>query len=795
MADDRIDVKVGASTGELKTGMAQAESTVKQGVAGMTTPFDRMGQTVSAGMKQMTANVTSSFSNIFAVVSRLHPVLLAITTVLAGGSLFKSSVDETIKWNSQARSLSSSLGITTEEASALNEAIQDLGVATLNSNLNVDTLKRALSMMQRELANNEQAFNDLGIQTRETNGEYKNSLDIFLAAMGYLKNLEGETLQNVEGTKLFKRSWAEVRPLMGLTEESIAKTSEEMRKQGRLVTSEGIQKSVEYKKALDNLDDAHHALSLTIGNAVTPALTKMATGLNWVLERLGEVITASTSAESAIADFWAAAGRGGGHDSSTNALIDYLGAGYTVEPGKPKRKSGGDPKDPPNTGTGAGGGASLVQKWVQELEQIKAAEEKFQSQSLKMEKAFWAKKLATGEAATQEELEALKSQERESEAVRLKAEADYWKGKLILAGAGTKDYQEVQHKIVTLEQQQNKLRLQSEIDLIKSKIKAGQDAIKDKMALIDHENQLDRLNIDMKRENTAHLAKMGAMSRVQELKQYKLFKQQEHEIDLKAAQDKAKLDQGDSKAYQKHLKDIELLKKKQALEIKKIDFEITQAMKAQWGQVWNAVSQAFQMSVQGIITGTTTLADAIKNIWQSILTSLVGMFLEIALEYIASTIMMMIFGKAADKEKAASAIGAQSGIAGAAGYASVMVALPFPANVAVAPMIGSMAAAQAASFGVLASAAGGWEVPEDTLAYVHKKEVVLPTEWTERFKAMTTKAPAVPSGPSHLVAKFPITVVTPDGRTILKENKTMFFELTNQGITKGEIRIPAPARR
>jgi hypothetical protein len=201
------------------------------------------------------------------------------------------------------------------------------------------------------------------------------------------------------------------------------------------------------------------------------------------------------------------------------------------------------------------------------------------------------------------------------------------------------------------------------------------------------------------------------------------------------------------------------------------------------------------MSVQGIITGTTTLADAIKNIWQSILTSLVGMFLEIALEYIASTIMMMIFGKAADKEKAASAIGAQSGIAGAAGYASVMVALPFPANVAVAPMIGSMAAAQAASFGVLASAAGGWEVPEDTLAYVHKKEVVLPTEWTERFKAMTTKAPAVPSGPSHLVAKFPITVVTPDGRTILKENKTMFFELTNQGITKGEIRIPAPARR
>ena len=445
-----------------------------------------------------------------------------------------------------------------------------------------------------------------------------------------------------------------------------------------------------------------------------------------------------------------------------------------------------------SAGGGAGGGSSLVQQWVRELEQLKAAEEKYQTQSLQMEKAFYAKKLAAGQVATQEELDELKAREREAEAVRLQGEAQFWKGKLLVAAAGSKDYQEVQHKIFTLEQQQNKTRLQAEIGLIKGKIKAGQESVKDKIALIEHESQLEKLDLKRKEQNIAHQAKMGAMSRVAELKEYKALKQQEHLIDLKAAKDKAILEKGDLKAYQKHLKDLEKLKEKHSVEMQKEDFEITEAMKAQWGQVWNAVSQAFQMSVQGIITGTTTLAEALNNIWQNILTSLAGMFLQMALEYIASQVMMLIFGSAADKKKAASAIGAQAGIAGAAGVASVMVALPFPANVAAAPKVGFGAAALAASFGLLASAAGGWDVPHDTLAMVHKDEKILPADWPEKLRAVA--APAGGSGPTRLMARIPITVVTPDGRTLLKANKTLFFDLTNQGIQHGEIRIDAGRR-
>jgi hypothetical protein len=777
MSDNRIDVKVGASTGELKTGMDQSQSIVKQGVAGMQAPFDQMRQSVTGGMKQMQTGVKSALDGVSSSLAIVGQVAAGLGVILAGGALFKGSVDEFVNLNSEVKKLSTYLGVSMQEAAAFGFAFKRAGVDS-------DTLNQQLRMLEKQTRTGGDAMvamaAKVGVNIDFNEGLEKTYLKVLEALSRYK---EGHDRNQASIDAFGMRVQISGRQLT-VTTEAIEKQSQKLKELGLSFDDVSNDKAKKFKDGLFDVNLQFDAMKYKIGEVAIPALTSLGYAVIWVAEQFRKMMTAESSAEGGIAVL-------GGLAAPAARKLTYP---PQAQPGKT-----GETHDPPKTGTGGGGGkgggASLVQQWVAELEQLKAAEEKFQSQSLQMEKAFWAKKLATGKVATQEELEALKSKEHESEAVRLKAEADFWKGKLLLTSEGTKEYQEVHHKILTLEQQQNKLRLQSEIELIKSKIKAGQDAIKDKMALIEHENQLEKLNLEMKQANVAHLAKMGAMNRVQELRAYKALKKEEHEIDLKAAQEKALAEKGDLKAYQKHLKDISLLKKKQALELKKIDFDITQAMKEQWGQVWSAVSQAFSMSVQGIITGTTTLADALKNIGQSILTSLAGMFLQMALEYIAAKIMMLIFGKAADDEMALSQIGAQAGVAGAAGVASVMVAVPFPANIALAPKIGAAAAAMAASFGILASAAGGWDVPHDTLAMVHKDEKILPADWPQKLRAVAAPAGGGAVGPTRLTLHLKNNVVTPDGRTLLKENKTMFFDLTNQGIAKGEIRIPAPRRR
>ncbi|MBM4301653.1 MAG: hypothetical protein FJ121_09000 [Deltaproteobacteria bacterium] len=848
MSDDRIDVRVGASTGELKTGMDQAVQTVTRGVQGMQTPFDRMAQSVTGGMKQMQGSVTNSVSAISSSLGSLGKFAMGIGAILAGGALFKSSVDTYVQMNSEAKKFSVVMGMNIGDAQALLQTFKRFGVEG-------DTVIRAMIVMTRQLKANEGAFVANKVVTRDAGGNLLSMNEIMFNAINRLKEMKEGTERNMLATSLFGRSVSDLPGLMKMTEDAAEAMKKRLSDLGMTLDDISAAKSKAFKEGMSDVGLVADALKYKVGEELIPVLITLGSyfskegpqavvtfgnslksilltfeliraGTSDLINRLSaqwagltaewkgwlDVLTAATHLSwKEITEAWARgnlrvqaitqAAMANTAKIYEDALgnIEKLFAKFPGGAGKGKEdsKSDGDLFNPKEPGKGTGG-SSRVQQWVQELEQIKAVEAKFQSQSLQMEKAFWAKKLATGKAATSEEKEALKAQELASAAARLKAEADYWKGKLLLASVGTKDYQEVQHKIVTLEQQQNKLRLQSEIDLIKSKIKAGEDAIKHKKDLIDHENQLNKLDIEMKQENIAHLAKMGVMSRVQELREYKKLKQQQHLEDLEAAQNKANLEKGDLRAYQKHLKDMELLKKKHALDMKKADFGITQAIKEQWGQVWESVSRAFTMSLQGIITGTVTLKDALKNIWQSILSSFVEMIAQMVLQWIAAQLVMLIFGEGADKKRAASGVGSQAAIAGAAGVASVMAAVPFPFNTILAPMVGTAAAAMAASFGVLAlaSAAGGWDVPHDTLAFVHKDEKILPADWPEKLRAVAAPGGGGGGGgPSHLVAKIPITVVTPDGRTILKANKTLFFDLTNQGIKRGEIRIPAPARR
>jgi hypothetical protein len=106
-------------------------------------------------------------------------------------------------------------------------------------------------------------------------------------------------------------------------------------------------------------------------------------------------------------------------------------------------------------------------------------------------------------------------------------------------------------------------------------------------------------------------------------------------------------------------------------------------------------------------------------------------------------------------------ITSEAGVAGAAAFASVMAALPFPVNVATAP--GVMAAAIATTLGNLglASAAGGMEVTRDQLVKVHENETILPANISQGFKNIISGSagpggaggpggPGGAGGPSHV---------------------------------------------
>jgi hypothetical protein len=106
------------------------------------------------------------------------------------------------------------------------------------------------------------------------------------------------------------------------------------------------------------------------------------------------------------------------------------------------------------------------------------------------------------------------------------------------------------------------------------------------------------------------------------------------------------------------------------------------------------------------------------RIGQSILSIFVSIIEKIVTEWLVGFTLALVGAKITDKIKILST----APVAGAYAYTSVMATVPFPLNMALAP---AMAAATGALTG-MASAAGGWDVPADSMAMLHKNEMVLP---------------------------------------------------------------------
>lgn len=128
----------------------------------------------------------------------------------------------------------------------------------------------------------------------------------------------------------------------------------------------------------------------------------------------------------------------------------------------------------------------------------------------------------------------------------------------------------------------------------------------------------------------------------------------------------------------------------------------------------------------GIVQGQR-FGQIFHNIW----TSFAQAILEVAIKALEMLVVKWIAGllgiTASSQTAALVDIQAQAGRTFAAAFTSVIEALPFPFNVAIAPVVAATQSAEvmAGAHAIAAFEKGGW-VPEDMLAFVHKGEFVVP---------------------------------------------------------------------
>jgi hypothetical protein len=408
---------------------------------------------------------------------------------------------------------------------------------------------------------------------------------------------------------------------------------------------------------------------------------------------------------------------------------------------------------------GGGGGGGRMEEWRQELEEIKE-EGNLLEQSKAQERAFWQEKLALCQQGSAEYLQVkhrlyeldvadakqavalqiagIKQQmasEKESSAQRL---ADQDRIVALNLQSYGKDSMNYQNAVL------EKRKMQEEAD------KADRD-LADKR--LENSLKLAQMDIEAQKEKYKQEKDLGAISASQELAQVKALKEQEVALERQNFAQRQTIWAQYPKKMAEILQEVQVAEKKNALEIEKMEGQAAQDVQNKWKAALAPIDSALTTAINGMIQGTQSLQKMVGKILQDILAAYVNLAAKSLQNWIAAeaakllstqtTSAQVVAAETAAAPEAATTqaladIQAISGSAaqGAAAAYAAMAGIPV-----VGPEMGAEAAAQTyaaimAFAGMVPAAAGGWDVPADSLAYLHKQEMVLPASLAQGVRGL-----------------------------------------------------------
>jgi len=247
MADDIVDVKFGGDAGPAKKAIEDTR----------------------AALKSASADMSASLKSLKAPVTEFQAALAGLASVLAGGAMFKASVEAANDWNTEITKLSKAMGTTAEEASVMAVALKHIG-------LDADAVTSASLAMTRQLSHNEAAFQAFGVQTRDVQtGALKPIGDIMASVNQKLLAQTNVAQRNADGMRFYGRQWTEVMGILKLTTQAMEEANARAKELGLIVGQEGVQATRELKEEQRDMGLILKSVEIQIGEKLLPTLVKL----------------------------------------------------------------------------------------------------------------------------------------------------------------------------------------------------------------------------------------------------------------------------------------------------------------------------------------------------------------------------------------------------------------------------------------------------------------------------------------------------------------------------------------
>lgn len=783
--DNELKVLITAQSDQLKSGMAEAQTAVKSAVDGMTSQFGYLHSSIE--------HISVGIRENFKIIAETIVAALSVKAI-------KEAISAAEEYAGSVRKLSNMMGMTAEDASRMNAALQIAGIST-------EEYVGANLRLMRQLKANEGKFAALGVEVRDASGAFLAQPIIFENVINKMKEYKSGADQLQFAMDMLGARGADAAFKFLRLKEAQEMAAPLMKSLNLEMGQNGVNAAKRYEMQVNTLGLVFTALKVNIGMELIPTLTDLAKEFILIAQEViptlmlagkglvsafleirgvaamvaGAIVTAFTSAGYVIGGLAAMFDRfkegditGGwvalkaGISDAKNEVVAY---GATVEeiandtaakieklwssasPMKGGEKTGGTKQYTPVDKDKKE--KSRLPEWKEELEQMKEAEGNFFDFSLAREREFWEEKAklqnktAVETRSINHELYAVRKKEakeatdEEIAEIKFKQASDKtsWAQKLALED----------QKIAALASLYGK-DSKNYRDALKEKQKLEEEARKVSIAAQQkiEESQVKGAESLMRIREIENRTKaeLGVISEKQEIEMNRKELDSIYQLELASMNRRAEMLKEYPKEYSDMLDKIKELESRHNEAVAKSQQSLALEQKKRWDSFMAPIKSALDHSIQGIIQGTTTLKKAFQDLAQSILISMGNMLIQLGLKWAEQQAMQLL---GIGTTKAAQTAATTATMAEKTTEAGVVIPLEAAeagagaaAAVAPIPFIGPILAiaAMASVFGAvmgLMSAEQGWDVDKGGLTMIHDKEMVLPSNLAEGVRNMTER--------------------------------------------------------
>lgn len=762
MSNQEIKYTISANTAGFESGMRQ----VRASLQGMRDQFSEVGkgfgnlsQSMKAQLGEISKNISSSVSSSAGAFSSLTDAIggtrlgmtafLGVAAAVAASKLASSSAAMT----ESVMDLGRGMGVTTNEAQKWKLAAEDVGATQ-------GDVEAAAKGLTRQLKENEEDLNKLGLRTRDVNGNLRPMNELLSDGITVVNGYKEGTDRAQAAQAIFGRGVDGSSRVLMVNKELLSEMDAEASKLGLTVGANAVQNFKEFDTAVDGGGRAMRGLGNTIGQILMPVISDLINLFRSVMPAaivivrvgLGNLVSAFHLVKNGVVTVW----------EVINAMVVTVAEPIRALAEAIGRAITGDFKGAADAIRGIG--TNIGNAWENAMNKMAESSQKTRDRiaaifmddtlagnaggamgdkgfnapggkkeaaprAVKEVKGMSDKELERQQMAGFEEMLALERRAAvQKDALRdytKEQELAFWRERLNTEMMMGNNKLIISKKVADLEVAVWKEQAKQQQGLRLEDAKAKQDAA------------LDAISMAREEANTQY--DLGNITHNQLLEMERGFEKQKLEIRREYIKARiAELDpERDKVAIQELNNQILAIQRDFLLAKKKLDDEAKKDSSPE--RIWKGVENSFNAALDGMLSGQQKFSQAMKNLWQGIRQTIAG--------EIRRIIMEKISGFMKDRVLAIAEIGMNAARAGS-GAAASQANIPIIGPVLALAAMGTVMGAVMALGGKIPSAAKGWSIPAgvNPITQLHEQEMVLPAAESNVIRSLAERGGAGAGG-------------------------------------------------